>query len=98
LDIGSGPGLLAYDMASTVGPEGRVCGFDFSEPMLAISRKRCAQQDWVEFDLEDVGKLPYADHSFDAAVSTQVYEYVHDIGGALTELFRVLRPGLGRPS
>lgn len=93
LDIGSGPGLLAYDMASTVGPEGRVCGVDISEPMLAMSRKRCAQQDWVEFDLADVCKLPYADNSFDAAVSTQVYEYVHDIAGALAELLRVLRPG-----
>ena len=26
LDIGSGPGLLAYDMAVSVGRSGRVCG------------------------------------------------------------------------
>jgi SAM-dependent methyltransferase len=31
--------------------------------------------------------------SFDAAVSTQVYEYVVDIPGALAELSRVARPG-----
>jgi SAM-dependent methyltransferase len=38
LDIGSGPGLLAFEMAAAVGPAGRVCGIDISEDMLA-SRK-----------------------------------------------------------
>src|SRR5262245_23399302 len=35
LDIGTGPGLLAYDMAASVGGDGRVCGIDVSEDMLA---------------------------------------------------------------
>ena len=30
LDIGCGPGLLAREMATTVGPAGRVCGVDLS--------------------------------------------------------------------
>src|SRR4029453_7016174 len=33
LDIGSGPGLLATDMAQAVGPAGRVCGIDISDSM-----------------------------------------------------------------
>ena len=37
--------------------------------------------------------MPYPDDSFDAAVSTQVYEYVADIPVALAELYRVVRPG-----
>ena len=61
LDIGSGPGLLAYDMAASVGPEGRVCGIDISEDMLAMSRKRCASQPWTEYQLADATKLPYPD-------------------------------------
>jgi ubiquinone/menaquinone biosynthesis C-methylase UbiE len=93
LDIGSGPGLLALDMAAAVGPAGRVCGIDLSESMLAMSRKRCAGQPWTEFQQGDATKLPAADDSFDAAVSTQVYEYVRDIPAALAELRRVLRPG-----
>jgi ubiquinone/menaquinone biosynthesis C-methylase UbiE len=93
LDIGSGPGLLAHDMAATVGPQGRVCGIDTSEPMLAMSERRCAGQPWAEFRQADATQLPYPDHSFDAAVSTQVYEYVPDIPAALAELYRVLRPG-----
>ena len=93
LDIGSGPGLLAYDMAASVGRDGRVCGIDISEDMLAMSRKRCANQPWTEYQRADATKLPYPDNSFDAAVSTQVYEYVADIPAALAELYRVTRPG-----
>ena len=93
LDIGSGPGLLAYDMALAVGPQGRVCGIDLSAAMIAMSAKRCADQPWVEFQTADAIELPYPDDAFDAAVSTQVYEYVSDIPAALTELHRVLRPG-----
>jgi ubiquinone/menaquinone biosynthesis C-methylase UbiE len=93
LDIGSGPGLLAYDMALAVGPQGRVCGIDLSASMIAMSAKRCADQHWVEFQTGSATELPYPDDTFDAAVCTQVYEYVPDIPGALTELHRVLRPG-----
>ena len=93
LDIGAGPGLLAWEMAEAVGPEGRVCGIDLSEPMAAMAHKRCWTQPWVEFQVADATRLPYPDRSFDAAVSTQVYEYVRDIPAALGELHRVLRPG-----
>jgi arsenite methyltransferase len=93
LDVGVGPGLLAYDMAASVGRNGRVCGIDISDDMLAMSRKRCADQPWTEYQRADATDLPYPNGSFDAAVSIQVYEYVADIPAALAELFRVTRPG-----
>lgn len=93
LDIGVGPGLLAHDIAVTVGSRGRVCGIDPSEAMVAMTSKRCADQPWTEFRIADATKLPYPDDTFDAAVSTQVYEFVRDIPTALAELRRVLRPG-----
>jgi arsenite methyltransferase len=93
LDIGSGPGLLAYDIAASVGPAGRVCGIDISEDMLTMSRRRCTDQPWIEFQRADATKLPYPHDSFDAAVSAQVYEYVADVPIALAELHRVVRPG-----
>jgi arsenite methyltransferase len=96
LDVGSGPGLLAYDMAASVGRDGRVCGIDISEDMLKMSRRRCADQPWTEFQRADATNLPYPDHSFDAAVSTQVYEYVADIPVALAELYRVNASGRSR--
>lgn len=93
LDIGSGPGLLAQDIAKAVGPDGRVVGIDPSEAMLAMARKRCAEQPWAAFEDGEATDLPVDDGAFDAAVSTQVYEYVADIPKALAALRHALRPG-----
>ena len=91
LDIGCGPGYLAEDMAALVGPEGFVHGIDPSPAMLAIAARRALPH--MELSEGDALSLPVPDESFDAAVSTQVYEYVADIEGALREARRVLRPG-----
>jgi arsenite methyltransferase len=90
LDIGSGPGFLAAEMAEEVGPGGSVHGIDPSDSMLAIARGR---ETPVEYDRGDALALPFPDEQFDVAVSTQVYEYVDDIATALAEARRVLRPG-----
>src|SRR5437764_14593709 len=91
LDIGCGPGYLAAEMAELVGPEGFVQGVDPSPHMLAIAARRALPH--MELSEGDALSLPPDDSSFDAAVSTQVYEYVPDIEAALTEARRVLRPG-----
>jgi SAM-dependent methyltransferase len=95
LDIGSGPGLLAGELAAAVGPTGRVCGVDVSADMLTLAQARdlgtgCAP---VEYLTAGADRLPYPDGAFDLAVSTQVMEYVPDVSAALAEAYRVLRPG-----
>jgi ubiquinone/menaquinone biosynthesis C-methylase UbiE len=96
LDVGSGPGLLMADMADVVGPEGHVTGIDVSDSMLALSRRRFADpplRERTSILKTDATQLPFETGHFDAAVSTQVYEYVPDVDRALAELYRVLRPG-----
>lgn len=93
LDIGIGPGLLAYDMAATVGDKGLVAGIDLSDPMIEMTAARCADFQHVEFKNADATQLPFDDASFNAAVSTQVYEYVADMDKALADVCRVLKPG-----
>jgi arsenite methyltransferase len=93
LDVGPGPGLLLEEMAKRVGPKGRVVGADLSAPMLELSRRRCADMAWVETEVADAAALPYSPESFDAIVSTQVYEYVDDIPAAFSKLFEITRPG-----
>jgi arsenite methyltransferase len=96
VDVGSGPGLLAAEMAAQVGPAGRVVGLDLSDPMLALSRQRCRDLDsgtCLRFLKADAARLPFADRMFDVAVATQVYEYVPVVAAALAEAYRVLRPG-----
>ncbi len=95
LDIGSGAGLLAEEMAVEVGAGGSVDGVDPSESMLTLARRRRVPDRAAEmsFVAGEACALPFADGSFDAAVSTQVYEYVEDVPAALGEAFRVLRAG-----
>ena len=95
LDIGSGPGLLAFEMAAEVGAAGSVHGIDPSESMLAIGRRRehVANSAPVTLLAGDASTLAFEDDSFDAATATQVYEYVADMPQALGEAHRVLRPG-----
>nr|VFJ65526.1 MAG: Methyltransferase domain-containing protein [Candidatus Kentron sp. DK] len=93
LDIGTGFGFMAAEMADYVGPNGQIHGIDLSESMLGMARERCADKPWVTFRSGDALTLPVADASFDVAVSVQVYELVADVAKALSEMHRVLRPG-----
>jgi arsenite methyltransferase len=95
LDIGSGPGFLAHEMAAEVGPGGAVEGVDPSESMLALAAARVAAPGAAPVGLHpgDALALPFPDGSFDAITSTQVMEYVADIPAALAEARRALRPG-----
>jgi len=93
LDIGVGPGLLAHDMGKAVTEAGSVTGVDMSRAMVAMAAERCADMDWVTIEHGEAEQLPVASGSMDVVVSTQVYEYVTDMGAALHEAKRVLKPG-----
>lgn len=93
VDVGSGTGYLVASIADAVGPAGAVHGVDPSPAMNALAAARNADRPWVRIVEGDALALPCADRSLDAAVSTQVYEYVDDVPAALAELRRVLRPG-----
>ena len=70
----------------------RIHGIDLAEDMVESARTRCAEQPWTEFQVADAMSLPFPGGTFDVVVSTQVYEYVPDLGGALPEFRRVSRP------
>jgi ubiquinone/menaquinone biosynthesis C-methylase UbiE len=83
-------------MAAEVGPQGRVCGIDISDSMLAIAAARVdigGAGAPIELTLAPAGRIPFGPGSFDVVVSTQVFEYLDDVAGALREARRVLRPG-----
>jgi len=93
LDVGSGPGHQAFELSSVVGPNGSVEGIDLADSALAISRNRCSELGNIQFQLGDAYNLPFRNGTFDAVMSSQVFEYLDDVGLALTEMFRVLRSG-----
>jgi arsenite methyltransferase len=93
LDIGCGPGFVLREMAATVGSAGRAVGLDISGNTLEMARERCREYSWAELCRAEAVRLPFADAAFDAAVATQVYEFVADLDSAFAELRRVLRSG-----
>jgi demethylmenaquinone methyltransferase/2-methoxy-6-polyprenyl-1,4-benzoquinol methylase len=86
LDACCGTGDLAIACAR-IG--GRVTGLDFSQPMLDRARRKAPELEWVEGDLLS---LPFPDDSFDAATVGFGVRNVDDLGAAISELRRVLRP------
>lgn len=96
LDLGCGPGHLGTELARDLGPGSRVLGLDRAAGMVDAARTRAAEAGLAErcgFALADAGALPLSGGSCDGAVAVQVLEYVPDVGRALAELHRVLRPG-----
>lgn len=96
LDVGTGPGLLAIDLAAQVGPAGAVTALDDSPSMCAVARAQVVAatvQDTVTVIEADAAQLPLEAHSVDGAVVVQVLEHVRDVAGVLGEAARVLRRG-----
>lgn len=99
LDVASGTGDLAIELAGRVSPGGEVVGSDFSENMLSIARAKAAKRfgsaDTVKprFEWADALDLPYPDDSFDAATVGFGARNFSDLQRGLAELTRVVRPG-----
>src|SRR5689334_1246192 len=64
LDVASGTGDLAIELARRVGPSGTVVGSDFSEGMLELARAKSQDVTW---EWANAMELPYPDDGFDAA-------------------------------
>lgn len=96
LDVCCGTGDLALELRRRIGPDGRVVGCDFSEPMLALAREKSAEADLpVEFGWADALDLPYGDGSFDAVTIGFGARNLADLDRGLAEMARVLK-GDGR--
>jgi demethylmenaquinone methyltransferase / 2-methoxy-6-polyprenyl-1,4-benzoquinol methylase len=94
LDICCGTGDLALELRRRIGPDGRVVGSDFSEPMLELARRKSGDEGLpVEFGWADALDLPYGDASFDAVTIGFGARNLADLEEGLSEMARVLRPG-----
>lgn len=93
LDVGCGTGLLSHDMALTVGESGCVLGVDFSNDMLELAAHRNAGLTQIQLMQSRAEQLPVEDNYFDALTCTQTLLYVDDLGAALSEIHRALKPG-----
>jgi SAM-dependent methyltransferase len=70
-DIGCGGGAQTIALAGSIGPSGRVVGFDISEPLVELARSRVGEAGVtnVEFVVTDVQSGGLGRGAFDLAVS-----------------------------
>jgi demethylmenaquinone methyltransferase / 2-methoxy-6-polyprenyl-1,4-benzoquinol methylase len=98
LDVASGTGDLALELAGRMGPRGEVVGTDFSERMLELARTKAAARVGagagarVRFEAANALSLPFEDSSFDAATVGFGARNFSDLSRGLSEMVRVVRP------
>jgi SAM-dependent methyltransferase len=85
LDAGCGSGRFMVDLAK----RGEVKGVELSDTSVALARQRGIG----EVVAGSVLEMPFADASFDLAVSLDVIEHLEDDIAALRELRRAVAPG-----
>jgi len=90
LDVATGTGDLAIELARRVGPSGRVVGSDFSEGMLDLARDKSGD---VEWEWGNALELKYESDTFDAATVGFGARNFSDLSAGLREMARVVRPG-----
>lgn len=92
LDVGTGTGFVAAGLAPHAS---KVLALDYSPAMLDVARRNLAELgvDNVDFIESDLGTLPLADQSVDAAVANMVVHHVAEPAAMLREMARVTRRG-----
>lgn len=90
LDVATGTGDLAAELAQRVGPAGSVIGSDFSEAMLERARAKAPELTW---EWANALELPYGTGSFDAVTVGFGARNFADLDRGLAEMVRVARPG-----
>jgi demethylmenaquinone methyltransferase/2-methoxy-6-polyprenyl-1,4-benzoquinol methylase len=95
LDVASGTGDLAFEMAKRVGERGFIVGLDITREMLVLGHAKSVarHERRVDHHEGDAMNLPYADASFRAATMAFGGRNVPDLTGAFREMTRVLQPG-----
>jgi ubiquinone/menaquinone biosynthesis C-methylase UbiE len=96
LDIGSGSGRLAIELAKAGGNTFEIIGLDSSREMLEKARRNARQAgvgERVRFIQATASALPFRDGSFDAVISYASLHHWLDPVGIFNEAHRVVKAG-----
>ena len=95
LDVAGGAGEPSLTIAERVGPTGSVTCTDAIAEMVEAARRAAASRGItnVQFQQCTAESLPFADESFDVAVSRLGVMLFRDPLAAFVEMLRVLKPG-----
>ena len=95
LDVCTGTGDFAVDLAAAVGAAGQVIASDFCEPMVRIGLGKVtrARGGRISMMVANAESLPYPSNTFDICTVGFGIRNVAHIDRAVTEMSRVVRPG-----
>ncbi|MCB2225041.1 MAG: methyltransferase domain-containing protein [Desulfarculaceae bacterium] len=93
LEPGCGTGRLTAELASVVGPGGRLLALDISQGMVDVCRRRVAGMSWVRVERAAVEELPAEPQSYHRVICHQVFPHFDDQPAALERLAWLLKPG-----
>ncbi len=95
LDLASGVGDPALSIAAAVGPSGRVTASDMGPGMISLAEELARKLGLpnIEFREANAESLPFADASYDVLTCRFGIMFFPDLGRALRECLRVLKPG-----
>jgi demethylmenaquinone methyltransferase/2-methoxy-6-polyprenyl-1,4-benzoquinol methylase len=95
LDVCTGTGDFAFELARRVGPNGAVAATDFSAPMLDLGKEKARQRGTAQitWQIADTQALPFDDDWFDAVTVGFGIRNVADIPRGIREMARVAKPG-----
>ena len=93
LEVGSGNGSLWSQNLSKVPTDLSIVVSDISAGMVTDAKEEIGEQTEFQYEIIDAQNIPYADNSFDLVIANHMLFYCDDIGKAISEIKRVLKPG-----
>jgi ubiquinone/menaquinone biosynthesis C-methylase UbiE len=95
LDLASGVGDPALSIAEEIGPSGRVTATDLGPGMISLAEELARKKGItnIEFREASAESLPFPDASYDVLTCRFGIMFFPDLGKALRECLRVLKPG-----
>lgn len=97
LDVGCGEGR--HTINAYLHGDVTAVGVDLNIRDLCVARERFAPfaepdnaRKYFALQVADATRLPFADHSFDKIICSEVLEHIHDYEAVLREIRRVLKP------
>ncbi|WP_314153543.1 class I SAM-dependent methyltransferase [Rouxiella badensis] len=92
VDLGCGAGHASFAVSKSVK---KVIAYDLSAEMLAVVKHAAADRGLKNIETRQgyAESLPFEDASVDVAISRYSAHHWHDVGAALREVRRILKPG-----
>ena len=96
LDIATGTGDVAIEIAHQNGHKRKVSGLDFSEPMIKRAHRKLVKKgllNRVVLSLGDAISLPFRENTFSASIMAFGLRNVRNKEQAISEMIRVIKKG-----